>query len=185
MKTIYKARFLLTICFLLFSSESFSGDLKKIGIVNIKAAVFSTKLSLSISKDLSSKLKKDTDSLKSMEEKISQAQNKLVKNKDTMSPDNYKNMLKEAQTLVAKYQQKKGMLMQIKSSTEEKVLLSYRSKLQSSIDKLVKKKRITLLLDSSAVVYINKKMSKNDITKDLIKELNRLDKIDKSLVKKK
>lgn len=174
--TVRHFAFILT-CALLFvyAPSNFAAPLEGIGVIDVRFAVFQTKRAKTVSDTLSKKAESSLKTLSTLEQDLRFLEQKLGREKDTLSPKKQKELVDEIQQKGTQYQQLRVALQNAKAAEEQKLLLSYRPALETAITKIVADNKIVLLLNREAVAYLDKKYSKRDFTKQLIAALDAWD----------
>ena len=140
-----------------------------IGVLDWRAAIFSSKEAEKENTRIEKAFKKDSQKLKVLESKISDNRKKLDKNRELLSTEQKEKLLVELQNDVLEYQTLGQELQQNIQSREKKFIEAQTPKMKEAVEKISEEKGLHAILAKDAVVYGRLAV---DITDDVIKYLN-------------
>lgn len=161
---------------LVYSHSVFSAPLDGIGFVDVRFAVFQTERAKIASNKLNKRAEPSLKKLNILEQDLRYLEQKIQKEKDSLSPKKQQELVQEMRTKGSEFQQLRLNLQNAKTSEEQKLLLSYRPILETAIKKIVTKNKIVLLLNRESIAYLAAKHNAKDVTSQLVNELNQWDK---------
>ena len=164
-----RAVFLFSFLFLSVFSLSAEEKNIRIGIIDWRAAIFSSEHAQQENAKIKKTYQKDTDRLKLLESRIKNNQEKLNGNRELMSSTDREKLLNEIQKDVIEYQKLGQRLQQSVQQKEQEFIRSQTVKVQEALEKISKSKGLEVVLNKEAVFYSE---STVDITQDLINYLN-------------
>lgn len=141
-----------------------------IGVIDWRAAIFSSKEAKKQNTRLEKEFKKDTQKLQSLESAISGNRNKLEKNRELLSAEQKERLLEELQNDLLEYQNLGQKLQQSLQSKENKFIESQTPKMKEALEKISEEKNLHAILTKDAIIYGRLTV---DITEDVIKYLNK------------
>ena len=140
-----------------------------IGVLDWRAAIFSSKEAKKENTRIEKAFKKDSQKLKVLESKIGANRKKLDKNRELLSTEQKEKLLVELQNDVLEYQTLGQELQQNIQSREKEFIESQTPKMKEAVEKISEEKGLHAILAKDAVVYGRLAV---DITDDVIKYLN-------------
>ena len=141
-----------------------------IGVIDWRAAVFSSKTAKKENEQLKKQHKTDTERLKSLESRIRNNNLKLEKDGETMSSKQKEKILKQLQEDVLAYQKLSEQLRTVLRRSEAEFIESQSPKMSAAFKQISKEKGLHVILAKDAVVYSRLSV---DITEDVIKYLDK------------
>lgn len=142
----------------------------KIAVVDIEAAISSSKQFQQWKSQLEGKYSKERDQLQSLATEGNQLKEKLQKEGDFLGEEQKKALVVQVQQKFQAFQQLKGALGQEMKNQEQQFLQQLRPKVEGIIKEMVDEQDIDLLLHRRALVYANPDV---DLTMDVIAEINK------------
>ncbi len=140
-----------------------------IGVLDWRAAIFSSKEAKKENARIEKAFKKDSQKLKVLESKIKASRKKLDKNRELLSAEQKEKLLVDLQNDVLEYQTLGQELQQNIQSREKKFIETQTPKMKVAVEKISEEKGLHAILAKDAVVYGRLAV---DITDDVIKYLN-------------
>ena len=140
-----------------------------IGVLDWRAAIFSSKEAKKENTRIEKAFKKDSQKLKVLESKIKANRKKLDKNRELLSAEQKEKLLVDLQNDVLEYQTLGQELQQNIQSREKKFIETQTPKMKAAVEKISEEKGLHAILAKDAVVYGRLAV---DITDDVIKYLN-------------
>lgn len=148
-----------------------------IGVLDWRAAVFSSEIAKKENDLLKKQHKADTEQIKSLESRIRSNNAKLSKDGETMSNKQKEKILKQLQEDVLAYQKLSEKLQTVLRRSEAEFLESQTPRLSAALKQISTEKGLHVILAKSAVVYSHLSI---DITQDVIKYLDKKEERSKS-----
>ena len=140
-----------------------------IGVIDWRAAVFSSEQARQANEKLKKTYEKDADRLKVLESRIQNNQQKLKKNQDLISADDKEKLLNDLQKDILEYQSLSQELERTIKQKEQEFILSQRDKMKEALAKISKEKGLQVILNKEAIFYGELAV---DITAEVINYLN-------------
>lgn len=170
LNSIKPSFFSLLLCLCLIPA-TFAEEIKAtIGVIDWRAAVFSSEKAKKENDRIRRDYEKDTERLKALESRIRTNQQKLNKNKALMSNEDKEKLLGELQKDILDYQKLGQGLQQTIQQKEQEFINSQRENLRKAIETISKEKGLQVILNKESVVYGEAAI---DITTDVINFLNK------------
>lgn len=166
-----KLLLLVSVCVLSFSTLA-QAEIK-IGLVDMRAALFSSDAAKEFTENMVNKYKQQDMEVRAVGEEGQKLEMRL-KNDAAIMSDNERNKL--ASDLEAKIQEYKYLKSKLDKALAEKrqeFLNDSKPKVDQAINELVKEEKLDLLMPREAALYANQSM---DLTEKFIKKLNKLNK---------
>ena len=143
----------------------------RVGILNQAMVLSESDAGKDYAKESEAKFKPQLDAIEKLRTQLRTMEEKLRKDGPTLSEDQMKlrqvDMRRKVEDLQIKERQLRGQKAEADNAEMQKLI----PKIQASLDKVVKAKKLDLVLDRQAAIYMNPSV---DITKDVIKNLNQM-----------
>lgn len=142
----------------------------KIGVVDLRRALFSSESAQAFSKTLQSEFKDDEAKVRDAQEEARKLKERLEKDGAMMNETERTELSGKFKEKVQEFQYLKNRLDSTVSSRKQKFLEDARPKVDEAVKSLLKEHDLDIVLPSEAVVYADPDM---DLTEELIKKLNK------------
>ena len=166
--TVIKS-FAAVVCLLVFSFPLLAEH--KIGLVDMRAALFSSEAAKEFTEAMVSKYKKQDLEVRAIGEDGQKLEMRLKNDAAIMSDNERAKMASDLEEKIQEYQYRKGKLDKALAAKRQDFLGDSKPKIDQAINDLVKEEKLDLLLPREAALYANKSM---DYTDKIIEKLNKL-----------
>lgn len=162
---------LITVLFVSFSSVA-QAELK-IGLVDMRSALFSSDAAKEFTENMVSSFKQQDLEVRAVGESGQKLELRL-KNDAAIMSDNERNKLaSDLEAKIQEYKYLKGKLDKALAEKRQEFLSDSKPKVDQAIKELVKEEKLDLLMPREAALYANQDM---DLTEKFVKKLNKLNK---------
>ncbi|MEQ5837432.1 OmpH family outer membrane protein [Marinobacter halodurans] len=142
----------------------------KIGVVDLRRALFSSDDAQAFSKQLQSEFSDDEQKVRDAQEEARKLKERLEKDGAMMNESERNELSGKFKDKVQEFQYLKNRLDSTVNSRKQKFLEDARPQVDAAVKALLEEHDLDLVLPSEAVVYAKPDM---DLTKELIKKLNK------------
>lgn len=166
-------KFTLGITLLVLCFSSLAQAQLKVGLVDMRAALFSSDAAKEFTEDMVSKYKKQDLEVRSVGDEGQKLELRLKNDAAIMSDSERTKIASELETKIQEYKFLKGRLDKALAEKRQEFLNDSRPKIDQAINELVKEEKLDLLIPREAALYADPKM---DFTDKVITKLNKLNK---------
>lgn len=162
------------ICLLLaiglsFASLSFAES--KVGVVDIRAALFSSEAAKSFTEKMVSKFKQQDLEVRAVGEEGQRMEQRLKNDAAIMSDSERAKLAADLEEKIQEYKYLKTKLDKALAEKRSEFLTDSRPKLDSVLDQIVKENGLSILMPREAALYVDESL---DYTAKVIEKLNKL-----------
>lgn len=166
-------KFVLLIAIAALSFASLAQAELKVGLVDMRAALFSSDAAKEFTEEMVSKYKQQDLEVRAVGEDGQKLELRL-KNDAAIMSDNERNKLaSDLEAKIQEYKYLKGKLDKALAEKRQEFLTDSKPKIDQAINELVKEEKLDILMPREAALYADPKM---DLTDKVIKKLNKLNK---------
>lgn len=166
-------KFLILISILLISFTSMAQAELKVGLIDMRAALFSSDAAKEFTENMVSKYKQQDLEVRAVGEEGQKLELRL-KNDAAIMSDNERNKLaSDLEAKIQEYKYLKSKLDKVLAEKRQDFLSDSKPKVDQAIKELVKEEKLDLLMPREAALYAKENM---DLTDKFIKKLNKLNK---------
>ena len=156
---------------LLYSTPVKAAEEKAIiGVIDLRAAIFSSKEAEQENKKLQREVDREKQKLENLKSKISSSNDKLKKNSDVMSDKQKQKLLTKLQEDLAEYQKLGSSLQQKITAKEKEFIEKQTEKIKPIVEKISKDRGLHAIMRIDTVIYGRLTV---DITGEVIAALNK------------
>jgi outer membrane protein len=166
-------KILLLIAIVALSFTSIAQAELKIGLVDMRAALFSSDAAKEFTEEMVSKYKQQDMEVRAVGEDGQKLELRLKNDAAIMSDSERSKLASELETKIQEYKFLKGKLDKALAEKRQEFLNDSKPKIDQAINELVKEEKLDILMPREAALYADPKM---DYTDKIIKKLNKLNK---------
>lgn len=145
----------------------------KIGLVDMRAALFSSDAAKEFTEEMVKKYKQQDLEVRAVGEDGQKLELRLKNDAAIMSDSERNKLASELETKIQEYKFLKGKLDKALAEKRQEFLNDSKPKIDQAINDLVKEEKLDILMPREAALYADPKM---DFTDKIIKKLNKLNK---------
>lgn len=141
----------------------------RIGVVNLREAVFSSDAGSEFGDVIQGELKEEQDSIKALEDEAKELQERLKSDGSMMNEAERKDLRSEFEQKAREYQQRRARFEQAVSQRQQQFLQQSRPAVDAAMEKLLEQHELDLIIPGEAVIYVKPDL---DLTDEMIELLN-------------
>lgn len=153
---------------LLMLSAPLAAELK-VGVVDLRRAVFTSDDAQKFSESLQSQFKSEEDAIRKLQEEASAMRDRLESDGAMMNENERNKAAREFEGKVREFNQRRQQLDQAVSEQRSQFLQKAQPEIDAALENILKERELDLILPREAVVFAKPEL---DLTEDLIKRLN-------------
>lgn len=142
---------------------------KKIGVVNLREAVFSSEAGSEFGDVIQGDLKDEQESIRGLEEEAKELQERLKSDGSMMNESERSDLESKFESKAREYQQRRARFEQAVNQRQQQFLQQSRPTVDAAMEKLLEKHDLDLIIPAEAVIYAKPDM---DLTDEMIELLN-------------
>lgn len=166
-------KFVLLFALTALSFASIAQAELKIGLVDMRAALFSSDAAKEFTEEMVKKYKQQDLEVRAVGEDGQKLELRLKNDAAIMSDSERNKLASELETKIQEYKFLKGKLDKALAEKRQEFLNDSKPKIDQAINDLVKEEKLDILMPREAALYADPKM---DFTDKIIKKLNKLNK---------
>ena len=166
-------KFVILIAVTLLSFTSLAQAELKIGLVDMRAALFSSDAAKEFTEEMVSKYKQQDLEVRAVGEDGQKLELRLKNDAAIMSDNERSKLASDLEAKIQEYKYLKGKLDKALAEKRQEFLTDSKPKIDQAINDLVKEEKLDILMPREAALYADPKM---DFTDKIIKKLNKLNK---------
>jgi len=166
-------KFVLLIAIAALSFASLAQAELKIGLVDMRAALFSSDAAKEFTEDMVSKYKQQDLEVRAVGEDGQKLEMRLKNDAAIMSDNERSKLASDLEAKIQEYKYLKGKLDKALAEKRQEFLTDSKPKIDQAINDLVKEEKLDILMPREAALYADPKM---DFTDKIIQKLNKLNK---------
>ena len=166
-------KFVLLIAIAALSFASLAQAELKIGLVDMRAALFSSDAAKEFTEDMVSKYKQQDLEVRAVGEDGQKLEMRLKNDAASMSDNERSKLASDLEAKIQEYKYLKGKLDKALAEKRQEFLTDSKPKIDQAINDLVKEEKLDILMPREAALYADPKM---DFTDKIIQKLNKLNK---------
>lgn len=164
-------KFLVSI--LLVAATSVAQAELKVGLVDMRAALFSSDAAKDFTENMVSKFKQQDLEVRAVGEEGQKLELRLKNDSAIMSDSERSKLASDLEAKINEYKYLKSKLDKALAEKRQEFLNDSKPKVDQAINELVKEEKLDLLMPREAALYANQGM---DLTEKFVKKLNKLNK---------
>ena len=141
----------------------------RIGVVNLREAVFSSDAGSEFGDVIQGELKEEQESIKALEEEAKELQERLESDGSMMNEAERSDLQSEFEQKAREYQQRRARFEQAVSQRQQQFLQQSRPAVDAAMEKLLDQHDLDLIIPGEAVIYVKPDL---DLTDEMIELLN-------------
>jgi|AntDeeMinimDraft_5_1070356.scaffolds.fasta_scaffold00212_12 outer membrane protein len=141
----------------------------RIGVVNLREAVFSSDAGSEFGDVIQGELKKEQESIKALEDEAKELQKRLKTDGSMMNESERSDLESKFQQKAREYQQRRARFEQAVNQRQQQFLQQSRPAVDAAMEKLLEQHDLDLIIPAEAVIYVKPDL---DLTDDMIELLN-------------
>ena len=141
----------------------------RIGVVNLREAVFSSDAGSEFGDVIQGELKEEQESIKALEEEAKELQERLKSDGSMMNEAERSDLQSEFEQKAREYQQRRARFEQAVSQRQQQFLQQSRPAVDAAMEKLLDQHDLDLIIPGEAVIYVKPDL---DLTDEMIELLN-------------
>ena len=141
----------------------------RIGVVNLREAVFSSDAGSEFGNVIQGELKEEQESIKALEEEAKELQERLESDGSMMNEAERSDLQSEFEQKAREYQQRRARFEQAVSQRQQQFLQQSRPAVDAAMEKLLDQHDLDLIIPGEAVIYVKPDL---DLTDEMIELLN-------------
>lgn len=142
----------------------------RIGVVNLREAVFSSDAGSEFGDVIQGELKEEQESIKALEDEAKELQERLKSDSSMMNEAERSDLQSEFEQKVREYQQRRARFEQAVSQRQQQFLQQSRPAVDAAMEKLLDQHDLDLIIPGEAVIYVKPDL---DLTDEMIELLNK------------
>lgn len=142
---------------------------KKIGVVNLRDAVFSSEAGSEFGDVIQGDLKEEQESIRGLEDEAKELQERLESDGSMMNESERSDLESKFESKAREYQQRRARFEQAVNQRQQQFLQQSRPTVDAAMEKLLEKHDLDLIIPAEAVIYAKPDM---DLTDEMIELLN-------------
>ncbi|MFV1873207.1 MAG: OmpH family outer membrane protein [Oleiphilus sp.] len=166
-------KFLLVISILVLSFSQLAQAELSVGLVDMRAALFSSDAAKTFTENMVSKYKQQDMEVRAVGEEGQKLEMRLKNDAAIMSDNERSKLASELEAKIQEYKYLKSKLDNALAEKRQEFLSDSKPKVDQAIKELVKEEKLDLLMPREAALYANESM---DLTEKFIEKLNKLNK---------
>ncbi len=166
-------RFLIIFGALCLSFASLAQAELKVGLVDMRAALFSSDAAKEFTESMVSKYKQQDLEVRAVGEEGQKLELRLKNDAAIMSDNERSKLASDLEAKIQEYKYLKSKLDKALAEKRQEFLNDSKPKVDQAINELVKEEKLDLLMPREAALYANQSM---DLTEKFVKKLNKLNK---------
>lgn len=166
-------KFLLVISILVLSFSQLAQAELNVGLVDMRAALFSSDAAKTFTENMVSKYKQQDMEVRAVGEEGQKLEMRLKNDAAIMSDNERSKLASELEAKIQEYKYLKSKLDNALAEKRQEFLSDSKPKVDQAIKELVKEEKLDLLMPREAALYANESM---DLTEKFIEKLNKLNK---------
>ncbi|TDT43189.1 periplasmic chaperone for outer membrane proteins Skp [Halospina denitrificans] len=141
----------------------------RIGVVNLREAVFSSDAGSEFGDVIQGELKKEQESIRALEEEAKELQERLKTDGSMMNESERGDLESEFEQKAREYQQRRARFEQAVSQRQQQFLQQSRPAVDAAMEKLLDQHDLDLIIPGEAVIYVKPDL---DLTDEMIELLD-------------
>lgn len=142
---------------------------KKIGVVDLREAVFESEAGSEFGDVIQGELKQEQESIRDLEEEAKELQQRLESDGSMMNDSERSDLESEFESKAREYQQRRARFEQAVNQRQQQFLQQSRPTVDAAMEKLLDNHDLDLIIPAEAVIYAKPDM---DLTDEMIELLN-------------
>lgn len=141
----------------------------RIGVVNLREAVFSSDAGSEFGDVIQGELKKEQESIRALEQEAKELQERLQTDGSMMNESERSDLESEFEQKAREYQQRRARFEQAVSQRQQQFLQQSRPAVDAAMEKLLDQHDLDLIIPGEAVIYVKPDL---DLTDEMIELLD-------------
>lgn len=141
----------------------------RIGVVNLREAVFSSDAGDEFGEVIQGELKKEEERIRKLEQEAKELQERLESDGSMMNESERNDLQSDFEEKAREYQQRRSRFEQAVNQRQQQFLQQSRPTVDAAMEKLLEKHELDLIIPAEAVIYAKPDM---DLTDEMIELLN-------------
>ena len=142
---------------------------ERIGVVNLREAVFSSDAGAEFGDVIQGELKQEQQSIRQLESEAKEMQKRLENDSAMMNESERKDLQARFEKKVQEYQQRRARFQQAVNQRQQQFLQKSRPAVDSAMNRLLEQHNLDIVIPAEAVIYAKPDL---DLTDEMIKLLN-------------